>query len=44
MKKKKKNKKKETIKISLKEKFDEYKDKNYVNDFEWDAPRGKEIW
>ena len=31
-------------KISLKERFEEYKGKNLAKDFEWDEPRGREIW
>ena len=31
-------------KISLKERFDNYKGANLSNDFSWDDPVGKEIW
>ena len=31
-------------KISLKKLFDEYNGENLTNEFEWDEPRGKEIW
>ncbi len=31
-------------KISLEEKFANYKGENLAKDFEWDNPKGKEIW
>ena len=31
-------------KISLEERFKEYNGKNLAKDFEWDEPKGKEIW
>ena len=31
-------------KISLEERFKEYNGKNLAKDFEWDEPRGNEIW
>lgn len=31
-------------KISLKEEFAKYNGENLTKDFEWDAPKGKEIW
>lgn len=31
-------------KISLEERFREYNGKNLSKDFEWDEPRGNEIW
>ena len=31
-------------KISLKERFDNYKGKNLCKDFKWDDPVGEEIW
>ena len=31
-------------KISLKALFDNYNGKNLAKDFEWDDPKGKEIW
>ena len=31
-------------KISLKERFEEYNGKNLAKDFEWDEPKGREIW
>lgn len=36
----------EKIKISLEQKFREYKGKTkvQVKEFEWDEPRGKELW
>jgi antitoxin component of MazEF toxin-antitoxin module len=31
-------------KVSLKKLFQEYKGDNLSKDFEWDSPRGNEIW
>ena len=31
-------------KISLKELFDKYNGENLAKEFEWDNPKGKEIW
>ena len=31
-------------KISLKEEFEKYNGDNLSKDYEWDKPRGKEIW
>lgn len=31
-------------KISLEERFKSYKGHNLCKDFEWDEPKGKEIW
>ena len=31
-------------KISLEEKFKEYNGDNLAKDFNWDTPRGREIW
>ena len=31
-------------KISLEERFKEYKGENLAKEFNWDLPRGKEIW
>lgn len=31
-------------KISLEQKFKEYNGKNLAKDFEWDEPKGREIW
>ncbi len=31
-------------KISLEEKFANYKGENLAKEFEWDNPKGKEIW
>lgn len=31
-------------KISLKERFKNYKGPNLSKEFEWDEPRGKELW
>lgn len=31
-------------KISLQDLFDQYKGSNLAKDFEWDEPRGREIW
>ena len=31
-------------KIDLEERFKNYKGKNLAKEFEWDEPRGKEIW
>ena len=31
-------------KISLEERFIQYNGENLAKDFEWDEPRGKEIW
>lgn len=31
-------------KISLRERFKEYNDKNLAKDFSWDEPKGREIW
>ena len=31
-------------KISLEERFKEYKGKNLASDFEWDNPVGRELW
>ena len=31
-------------KVSLEEKFANYKGENLAKDFEWDNPKGKEIW
>ena len=31
-------------KISLEQKFNEYKGKNLAKDFSWDEAKGKEIW
>lgn len=31
-------------KIDLKKLFEQYNGKNLAKDFEWDEPRGKEIW
>ena len=36
--------KSDSDKISLKKLFDEYNGDNLTNEFEWDEPRGKEIW
>lgn len=36
--------KSKNIKISLEERFKNYKGENLVKDFEWDEQRGKEIW
>lgn len=32
------------VKISLEERFAEYKGKNLAKDFTWDNAKGKEIW
>lgn len=31
-------------KISLEQRFKEYRGKNLAKEFEWDEPRGNEIW
>ena len=31
-------------KISLEERFKKYNGENLAKDFEWDGPRGREIW
>ncbi len=31
-------------KISLQDLFDQYKGSNLAKDFEWDEPRGREVW
>lgn len=36
--------KSKNTKISLEERFKNYKGENLVKDFEWDEQRGKEIW
>ena len=37
-------KKKKNNKISLEERFKEYNGDNIAKDFNWDTPRGREIW
>ena len=34
----------ETKKISLEKKFKKYKGKNLAKEFNWDDPKGREIW
>lgn len=34
----------EKAKISLEERFKKYNGDNLAKDFEWDEPRGREIW
>lgn len=36
--------KSETKKISLEKKFKKYKGKNLAKEFNWDDPKGREIW
>ena len=36
--------KSKNAKISLKERFENYTGNNLAKEFEWDQPRGKEIW